>query len=470
MSSIPELEYQSDHSKQNEDKEESESIGSSIPEFEYQSDHSKQNDIIIEIKCTKEEGQILEGPEYNFYDNFGIIENVGELFQDIDYVRYQFQPLNHSQAIVAAAYNLNKDISKTKYPLQEFTNLNQQKPIQDPFLKTILDRNPNYLDFYFYFNPYLPKNLYKEKILEHHIQQFSFHTYLYIGIETYEILQELHLEENFYLGWHPNIINYETPIDLDVVDKLPNHEIICYGVRGESLMATTWNELFHLFKNMNLFVNPFVKNSVFPPIKIERLLKLAKWIINPPWVQEHLFHEYNKEIISNCMEIMDTLILFQKSEFEMFKEYNNQYQQMTKEQKDNIEFTFEKLFELILYMRGWSEGQPYPISQVPYSDNDMTEKRTLNGLIVLDEWNEKINGFLYQLPLIIWKNEFVKSHQEEQGLTIGERIKIVKNGESDNINSCIRMTSNVLGASYCFYSKLFKFKEKFDIKDLNYIQ
>jgi hypothetical protein len=72
--------------------------------------------------------------------------------------------------------------------------------------------------------------------------------------------------------------------------------------------------------------------------------------------------------------------------------------------------------------------------------------------------------------LIIWKNEFVKSQALDQGLTIGDRITIVKNGESDNVNSCIRMSSNVLGASYCFYCKLFKFPEKFDIKDLIYIQ
>ena len=69
-----------------------------------------------------------------------------------------------------------------------------------------------------------------------------------------------------------------------------------------------------------------------------------------------------------------------------------------------------------------------------------------------------------------WKNEFVKCQATDQGLTIGDRITIVKNGESDNINSCIRMTSNVLGASYCFYCKLFKIPEKFDIKDLIYIQ
>jgi hypothetical protein len=100
----------------------------------------------------------------------------------------------------------------------------------------------------------------------------------------------------------------------------------------------------------------------------------------------------------------------------------------------------------------------------------VTEKNTLEALSILDTWNEKTNNLIYSFPLIIWKNEFVKCQSEDQGFTVGDRIKIVKNGETDNVNSCIRMTSNVLGASYCFYCKLFKIPEKFDIKDLIYIQ
>jgi capsule polysaccharide export protein KpsC/LpsZ len=153
----------------------------------------------------------------------------------------------------------------------------------------------------------------------------------------------------------------------------------------------------------------------------------------------------------------------------MFKEYYKMYEEMSQEQRQNINISFEKLFELVMFMRGWSPGQSYPITIAPYSDNHTTEKNTIESLVILDDWNSKTNGFLYSLPLITWKNEFVKSTYSDQGFTIGDRIEIVKNGESENINSCIRLTSNVLGASYCFYCKLFKIEENFDIKKLSYI-
>ena len=437
----------------------------SSSDSEHEMNSISGEDAILSIDFSKD--------NFNFFDNFSTIENIGELFEDLNYVRNQFHPINDEQAIVASALVLYRDLSKIKKPLEEFKYYKEYMKTRDSYIKEIEIHNPYFIDLHMYFNPYLPKTLYHKRCLDHHVQHFSYPSYFFIGMQPYEILQELYLEENFYLGWHPNIINTETPIDLDVISDLQNQQIVCYGVRDENLYATTWRELYLLFRNMNLFINPFEKNNVFHVSKIERLNKLGKWILSPSLEHRYLFLDYDKETldcIREFMELLDTMLLFHKSEFEMFKKYNIQYQSMSNEQKENIKITLDKLFEVIMYMRGWKEGHPYPIDNVPPSNNEITEKNTLEGLMVLDEWDNKTNHLIYSLPLIIWKNEFVKSQMEEQGLTIGERIAIVKNGQSDNVNSCIRMTSNVLGASYCFYCKLFKISEKFDIKDLTYIQ
>lgn len=415
----------------------------------------------------------LEKDNFNFSENFNTIQTIGELFEDVKYLRNQFAPINDEQAIVAGAIVHHRDFSYSSHPLEEFKHYVEEKRTKDKHLRYIELHNPHYLDLNYYFNPYLPISLYKKQLLDHHLDLFSYPSHLFIGLQPYEILQELHLEENFYLGWHPNIINKETPIELDNTMTLTNEIIVCYGIKNEFMNATSWYELNQLFKNTNLFINPFQKNTLFHRYKIERLLKLAKWILEPSIEHRYLFIDYDRETIDtikDCVDTIETMLLFQKSEFEMVKEYVMKYEKMDDDEKNIIHTCLEKLFELCMFMRGWNTNQSYPISNVPSNGNEITEKNSLEALIVLDEWNYKSDNLLYSLPLIIWKNEFVISNLKEQGLTIGERIAIVKTGETDNINSCIRMSSNVLGASYCFYCKLFKIPEKFDIKDLTYIQ
>jgi hypothetical protein len=433
---------------------------------------------------------ITSNKSFDFCKEFQTIQTIGELFDDVDYVRRQFQPQNSVQAIVAGALNFFKDFSMCNNPFEEFDlffyKLESDYEPKDPALKHIIMKNPNYSDLWMYFNPYLPKTLYKSNLLKHHLKLFSYPVSEFMDIGYYESLQELHLEENFHLGWYPTIKNKETPIMLEQVENLLSEEIVCYGVRDENLIAMTWQELAELFDKMKLFVNPTAKKSLFPTLKIERLIKLAKWtlIVDPFCEHRHLFFyfkESTKESIRKCLNICETLILTQQDEFKSLQKYLQAYQEMLNGDQILIRETMERFFETIMYMRGWKGPQwlhgnqdlseIYPISHVPYCDPNETEKRTLESLMQLDLWNQDCNNFVYQLPLILWKNEFYLSNQEDQGLTIGDRIEIIKKGEtSEGISSCIRMSSNVLGASYCFYSKFFGFQIKFEIQDLHPIQ
>ncbi|MEF3088174.1 hypothetical protein, partial [Bacillus altitudinis] len=55
------------------------------------------------------------------------------------------------------------------------------------------------------------------------------------------------------------------------------------------------------------------------------------------------------------------------------------------------------------------------------------------------------------LPLMKYKNKnFYVVNSEEQGLTIQDRIKIIKNS-TENVNSCIKTSSNFLIHSSIYY-------------------
>ena len=440
----------------------------------------------------------IKDPSRNTFDfskEFQNIQTIGEMFDDIEYIRKHFHPQNNEQALVAGALNHHKDLSLCANPLLEYkaftTDEYEYEPI-DSSLKFLMEKNPNYSDLWVYFNPYLPKSLYRNSTLKHHIRLFySYDIIDYMDREIYEMLQELHLQENFHLGWLPTIHNDETPISLEPVDKLMSQEIICYGVRDEKLTAMTWDELAELFENTKLFVDPTQKKSLFDISKIERLIRLAKWILDPNHEHRYLFFYYKDSTrlaIQRCLNICENLILFHKEEFKDLQKYVTQFNEKLASEQIGIRECMERLFESIMYMRGWKgpskqeegnggggngeggngeETHLYPIEIVPFCDPNTTEERTFESLSRLDAWNEASENFIYQLPLVLWKNEFCLSHDEEQGLTIGDRIKIIQSTEG--INSCIRMSSNVLGASYCFYCRLFGLKERFDIRNLHSI-
>lgn len=409
---------------------------------------------------------------FDYFKSLSSIQGISELYEDIDYLRNHFQPLNDEQAIVCAAYTYNKDFSQHKSPLIEFSRFKNDIPCHDINIRKFEYKNKYYSDLLMYFNPYLPFKLYKRQNIENHLRLFSYPSYEFIGLNAYEILQELHLQENFYLGWHPNIINFETPIELEPIEEIPSEEIICFGTRQDGMKATSWSELYDLFKNTNLFLNPFEKNKLFSISQIERLVKLGNWIFDCPFEYKYLFiyNPNTKEQIRKCVDLISHMIIMQKEDFRKLKEWKIMFDNLNEKNKNIIKKGIRKLFELTMKMRGWKEYEHYPITITPPYSNEEIEKRTLEAIIELDECNQESNDFIYSLPLIIWKNEFIQSMIEEQGITIGDRIKIVKKGESEGVSSCIRLTSNVLGATYCFYSKLFGLKEEFDIKDLIYIQ
>jgi hypothetical protein len=416
--------------------------------------------------------EATEENKFDYFEQFDSIQRIGDLFEDITYLQNNFYPKSNEQAIVAGALVFLVDLTKCENPLKEYKRIFHSRPMYQDKWRSYQEKNINILDLNIYFNPYLPVKLYHPELLNKHLELFTYPSYDYIGMEPYEILQELYLEEHFHIGWFPLIRNKETPILLDEINHLENNEIVCFGSIFENyLYATTWKELTELFKQTKLFTNPFSKNILFHKDKISRLYKLGKWILHPPFDDKYLFENYTesqKYDIENCLEIIDNIIFESRLESDGFLKYKQAFNSSPQESKILFKKAIEKLFEVSMTMRGWNGDYDYlfPISNVPYSDPLQTEKKTIEKIFELDQVNQDLEGIFYSFPLILWKNEFIKSVLDEQGLTIGQRINMVKNGENSEISSCIRLTSNVLGSTYCFYCKLFDLETKFDIEDL----
>jgi hypothetical protein len=443
---------------------------------------AEEAEINITVTPVSEESEsaVAEGP-YQIYDEIENLQSISLLMTDMNYCLKYMEPVNSNQAIVLGSLLFQKDFSKYNHPLREFRRFKSDIPTfasEELIMTEAKKRNPYYDDLNLYFNPYLSKNAYSSEFLEHHIGLFSYSTSEYFGSIHFNILQELHLQENFHLGYHPNIINSETPVYIEQISNLKNEMIVCFGVKEEVLHATTWEELRDIFTNCHMFMNPFEKQRLFTKDQIERLNRLGKWIVQSYKSRNnyfYLFSDYAEETIESiesCLDVIDKITLISQSEFYFMNQLVSDYLQRSKQEKQLIEEGIEKLFELTMYMRGWNgETKNYPIASAPNPLNyDQTERNILECIFELDHINSNANDFIYQLPLITWKNEYVQSTTEEQGLTIGERIKIVKNGENQGIQSCVRMSSNVLGASYSFYCKIFKIPEKLNIRNLIYIQ
>ena len=78
--------------------------------------------------------------------------------------------------------------------------------------------------------------------------------------------------------------------------------------------------------------------------------------------------------------------------------------------------------------------------------------------------NPKIGKIIKNLPLVQYRGgKYVKSNSNHEGITIQDRIDIVKKGETTSISSCIRMSSNWFIASAHKYITILGLPAPFDI-------
>ena len=381
------------------------------------------------------------------------------------------QPKNCLQSIVMAVLYYKLDIRICEDPMYEYKLLCKSPYFpHDEKLKNQLKQPIESLE-----NPYInenfkmdfPPNLYTHRDLIYLCGKEG----LYIYDEThYSSLQEAYLTENFIHGKQGNIINCETTF-LENIWDLEWHRIVVYGIRAENnFTAFTYAELCDTFSTYKRFINPR-NNQLFSEQQIEKLFLLAE-----KEKRNNETDEIYKERTELAEEI-ERIKIYMSTKDKTIKEFVQFYENSEEDKKEYIEKCLHALLNLGMYMRNWDGVGDYPlnVNSTNFSEDKqiVVDDRVTQGLITFENLIKgELGKQILNLPLMQYHKEsnmFVTSNDPSEGLTIQDRIKIVRGGENESMSSCIRMSSNKFCATSYYYMVLIGFRLPFNISEIHQI-
>lgn len=394
--------------------------------------------------------------------SYETINASSEAFKNSGYLLSRVVPTNSAEAIVLAALSYKIDISSAYSPIEEYLKMKEDASKYVPLdetLKAAVQANPYYLDLSTFFNPSLPLNLYVESDLVKIAETEGFTTAQLQNESPYSLLQSVSMSNTFHHGKLPTIHNLKFCISGEDVASENNENIVCYGVKSVSVFAYTYEELAQLFEHYKNFTNPMAKNEVFSKISINKLTRLCS--IKRAGEVGTSFEARNK--LSKNISIIKALHLDASSKLSLLRDI---YTEATPALKSSIIDILTKILHASMYMRGWKGEGPYPVesADVPREQELNVEKNVVESIYLLETSIASLNAetlaiveggigkLILDLPLYKFKGEFIVSTTASEGLTLGERIVIVKNGISHvDHASCIRFSSNWICSSVYQY-------------------
>jgi len=364
-------------------------------------------------------------------------------FYPINESRVDYKVKTYCEAIVLASLIYSRDLIQSKDPIKDYNSLK---------LKNIEKSN---------FNPRLPFNLYTTERLNELIE-IEGHSYDDLEDQSkYELLQIINLSQNFYHGKMEPFESTETIIELNNVNELSNDECISFGL--ELFKVLTYKELNNWYRESNNLYEPCI-DKLLSDISIKKLLYLSK--VPKRYSESMENYEIRKELHENI-----NVILEQTSD-KQIKELNEKINKDTiGSTKEVIEKFLDLLLDLGMNMRGWNGIGEYPITREStiLTDQLIIDRRVNETLHSIQLYQENFPECvkILKLPLVKYQDSKYISSNTENGLTIGDRIEIIKKNES--IHACIRTSSNWILSSIYKYNKLLLGKNKFDIRKMNFI-
>ena len=386
------------------------------------------------------------------------------------------QPKTHTEAIAMAAIHYKLDISKVKNPLNEYQEIEQIPyfPLDsDLALRLRVSKiRPTSLDNPYInkvFNPEFPANLYNDDDLA---MMCAEEGYKYADIRldgAYTILQTCCFISTFFHGKEGNILNTENTL-FDELNELKYDNVLVYGTKDTGMYFYTYTELSETFRIYRRFQNP-ENNELFPEITINKLHILCK---KPQRSTENI-SDFEERL--ELAEIIDSVRMFQQINQDQIRRFAHNYETYDNDIRNLIKVTLTHLLHCSMYMRGWDGESSYPLTaeQSNMGNDSITEINVTESLIKLEEILDELNDFnqlgdeIKNLPLIFYhyhSNELLPSTNEEEGITIQDRIEIVKGGETGTIQSCIRMSSNRFASTAYYYMRIIGMSEPFNIEAL----
>lgn len=339
----------------------------------------------------------------------------------------QMIPFNDEEAIVLGALNYGINLTYEKDKIVAYITYHPLK---------------SYIYLVDRYDPDIPLYAYGDKI-EAVLKNEGF-TQVEIEANGPTALSQLiSVENNFYTVFKEDVLeSKETPFYCHKIEECDYSSLLGYGIVKKKLSVLTVEELVDFFKNKLAFVNPFNKDE-----------KLSERCINKLY---SLHFKELKDVIDHIKRID--------------RQHNNIVKQVIRHKdKKKVITCLTNLLHLSFYMRGWEgKEEEIPLINTEVKDQNTVDFRVTEAINIFLDSVKEVNT-VGNLPLMHYENNnYTTSNDKEKGLTIMQRINIVRN-DNDNVNSCIRLSSNWLLSSAYYYLTLMNEKPDFDINKMRII-
>lgn len=367
-------------------------------------------------------------------------------------------PEDHAGAVILAALKYQINISYAKDPSLEFYLLNncsidQYQPL-DSWMSYWYSINKDLFNLNLTFDAWFPKKFYRINQLGKKLLSLE-GVELASDSESYDQLEIVHNQDNFYQGKRPGISNTESPISTELIANYLSSDILCYKVYREQVKtyAISKDDLLQYLHNTSTLVTPFNSSLIFS----DQALNKIKIIFSSQEINDKIDH-LKALVDSDCQE------------FRRFRQLYDQHP----EQQEQVSKAVHKLLDLSMYMRGWDGQGSYPIESA-ITPPEFFDQLLINVTDCISDLEQLCNPLddldIRKLPLIFYNDKkYYRATNPDDGLTIGQRIQIIRQGEdTKNEASCIRISSNCIGASAHRILEILSIDPPFKIANLRHI-
>lgn len=396
-----------------------------------------------------------------------MLVQISASLNDVKILQQKITPTTNNGAVGLAAINYGMDLSMVQDPVTEYYNLNSGGRAAyipaDPWIKHWIRANPNMFDLTITFNPVFPESYYSARRLSAMVQYEGFSQVEIASATSYQLMQLAYVSETFYVGPLPNMSDIDTPISYVPIQEIPPGELLCYGSRESSLRPVSVEELIELFQANNNFTDPFNSGAIFSSNAITKLKNIMS--------ESSGLSPNTMRLRMDLVNLINHIQHVNSTTDGATRDLMQVYHSVNYDTKEAILNAFTKLLHAGFYMRGWmGPGHPYPIEKalVPASMDGVVNINSTNSIVAYETALRNLGAIgrqINNLPLVRFRGgQYQKSTDREKGLTIGERIHIIKQGDTtSNIQSCIRLSSNWLCASAHNYLVVLGQPAPFDI-------
>lgn len=356
--------------------------------------------------------------------------------------RFQLTP---SAAIKLAALTLNIDISSAQNPIREYQNLKDGIPSTDPFIIRRLLRDRRAFDLTVNFNGDLPSSFYDADQLTELAFLEGFEESEVSRRDAYSVLLESETVPNFYMNREFEFSGesslYESFLEIE-------EQTVGYGIKRApgTFQLFSFEELSHCFEAYQAFLSPD-KSIEFSKRSINKLYNIAP---------------------DRLRASINTVRAIQAGRSETIELFKKEVEQNNAKGRELLRLLLETGF----YMRGWDGKLEPPISMVKEQtiDDIIRVSGSLVGLEKVAKEAGKLGSLFLELPLFRYINRRFENSDSVNGLSIGEKIALLKVGDATNSETtCIRTSSSWLCCTAHFYMLVISMEEPFKLESFVHV-